>query len=140
MMKLTKKIALEVAINAIENSTLPSWSFTEGEETLSISKAETIEKLQKMIEQLDAKAAAPKKQTARQTENAACADELYRVLCGQTEGRTITELMELGAFPDGATNQRATAIMGVLVDDGRATREVIKRKAYFTAVPEKVEG
>ena len=30
MMKLTKKVALEVAINAIENSTLPNWSFTEG--------------------------------------------------------------------------------------------------------------
>ena len=43
MMKLTNKIALEIALNAIENSVLPNWSFTEGENRLEVSKAEAME-------------------------------------------------------------------------------------------------
>lgn len=136
MMKLTKKIALEAAMNAVENSTLPNWSYTAGDETLEISKTELLEKLGAMLADLEKRAAAPKKPTAKQAENAVAADELLRVMTAMGEPKTITELLELGAFPDGASNQKASAIMKLLVDDGKVERIVEKRKAYFKVVAE----
>jgi hypothetical protein len=136
MMKLTKKIALEAAMNAVENSTLPNWTFTAGDETLEISKTELLEKLRAMLTDLEKRAAAPKKPTAKQAENAFAAEELLRVLNGMDKPMTITELMEFGAFADGVSNQKASAIMKVLIDAGKVERVVDKRKAYFKVVAE----
>ena len=117
MMKFTKKVALEVAINAIENSTLPNWSFSEGEETLSISKAEAIEKLQKMIEQLDAKSNAPKKPTKVQEANEGVKDIIKAVLDGQAPMTSA---------------QKVSSLVTQMVKSGALVRTEEKRKAYFS--------
>lgn len=137
MMKLTKKIALEAAMNAVENSTLPNWSFTAGDETLEISKADLLEKLGAMLADLEKKSATAKtKPTGKQQANKFAADELLRVLNGMDRPMTISELLEFGAFADGVSNQKASAIMKLLVDDGKVERIVEKRKAYFKVVAE----
>lgn len=130
MMKFTKKVALEVAINAIENSTLPNWSFTEGEETLSISKAEAIEKLQKMIEQLDAKAAAPKKPTKVQEANEGVKDIIKAVLEGQSP-MTVSEIMTHSAELGALSNQKVASLVRQMVEAGVLVRTEEKRKAFF---------
>lgn len=133
MMKLTKKLALEVAINAIENSTLPNWSYTEGDETLTITKAEAIEKLQKMMEQLDAKASANKKPTAQQLANEAIKDKIVEILAAATdEGMSATDVMN--ALGEDIRIQRTTALLTQMVNAGQIKRDIVKRKAYFSLV------
>ena len=135
MMKLTKKIALEAAMNAVENSTLPNWSYTTGDETLEISKTDLLEKLGAMLADVEKRAATAKtKPTGKQQENRFAASELLRVMTSVDEPKTITDLLKLGAFPDGTSNQKAYAIMKLLVDDGKVERTIDKRKAYFALV------
>ena len=134
MMKLTKKVALEVAINAIENSVLPNWSFTEGEETLSISKAEAIEKLQKMIEQLDAKSNAPKKPTKAQEANEGVKGVILATLQEIGKPVTITELMASNEelSPTKISAQKVSSLVTQMVKAGTLVRTEEKRKAYFS--------
>ena len=134
MMKFTKKVALEVAINAIENSTLPNWSYTEGEETLSISKAEAIEKLQKMIEQLDAKSSAPKKPTKVQEANEGVKGVILATLQEIGKPVTITELMASNEelSPTKISAQKVSSLVTQMVKAGTLVRTEEKRKAYFS--------
>lgn len=138
MMKLTKKIALEAAINAVENSTLTNWSYIlAGDKTMEVNKTELLEKLRAMLADLEKKAATAKtKPTGKQQENRFAAEELLRILNGMDKPMTISELLEFGAFPDGTSNQKASAIMKLLVDAGKVKRIVDKRKAYFSVVVE----
>lgn len=134
MMKFTKKVALEVAINAIENSTLPTWSFTEGEETLTISKAEAIEKLQKMIEQLEAKSNAPKKPTKVQEANEGVKGVILATLQEIGKPVTITELMASNEelSPTKISAQKVSSLVTQMVKGGILIRTEEKRKAYFS--------
>ena len=114
MMKLTKKVALEVAINAIENSILPEWSYSQGEETLTVSKAEVIEKIQKMIESLDTKASAPKKPTKIQEANEGVKDIIKAVLDGQAP-MTISNIMAHSAELGALSNQKVASLVRQIV-------------------------
>lgn len=131
MMKLTKKVALEVAINAIENSVLPEWSYSQGEETLTVSKAEAIEKIQKMIESLDVKASAPKKPTKIQEANEGVKDIIKEVLDGQVP-MTISEIMARSTELSALSNQKVASLVRQLVEAGVLVRTEEKRKAYFS--------
>lgn len=130
MIKLTKKMALEVAINAIENSTLPNWSYSVGEETLTISKADAIEKIQKMIESLDNKANTPKKPTKVQQENESLKQAIAEMLEGESP-KTISEMLAMGGALEGLSNQKVASIVRSMVNDGKLVRIEEKRKAYF---------
>lgn len=134
MMKFTKKVALEVAINAIENSTLPNWSFTEGEETLSISKAEAIEKLQKMIEQLESKSNTPKKPTKVQEANEGVKGVILATLQEIGKPVTITELMASNEelSPTKISAQKVSSLVTQMVKSSALVRTEEKRKAYFS--------
>ena len=134
MMKFTKKVVLEVAINAIENSVLPNWSFTEGEETLSISKAEAIEKLQKMIEQLESKSNAPKKPTKVQEANEGVKGVILATLQEIGKPVTITELMASNEelSPTKISAQKVSSLVTQMVKAGTLVRTEEKRKAYFS--------
>ena len=91
------------------------------------------EKLGKMKEQFVKKNSAERKPTATQVENA---DFKSAILDGMVEGKayTIGELMKsIPAIAD-LTNQRVSAIVRQLKEDGLVTREEVKRKAYFTKV------
>ena len=96
------------------------------------------EKLVKMKEQFVKKNSAERKPTATQTENAGLK---VAILDAMAEGKqyTITDLMK--AVPELAdlSNQRVSAIVRQLKDEGEVVREEIKRKAYFSKVVAEVE-
>lgn len=134
MMKLTNKIALEIALNAIENSVLPNWSFTEGENRLEVSKAEAMDKLTKMMEQLDKKASAEKKPTKNQLEADALADALYDEMLAEGGKMTVSDMLAKFDCVKGMSNQKVSAIVRKLKDAGRVVKDVEGRKSLFSAV------
>ena len=88
------------------------------------------EKLEKMLEQVQKKSSADRKPTATQKENV---DFKNAILGGMVPGTkyTISDLMK--AVPEIAelSNQRVSAIVRQLKDDGLVIRTEEKRKAYF---------
>ena len=46
--------------------------------------------------------------------------------------RTVTEIMSAVPTLNGASNQKASALVRQLVEDGAVKRELVKRKAYFS--------
>ena len=110
--KMTNKVALEIAIASVDN-------------------AEAKAKLEKMLEQTLKKNSAERKLTATQTENVGLKDA---ILAFMEVGKqyTVTDIMKGCAKVDGLSNQRVSALVRQLKDDGKITREEIKRKAYFS--------
>lgn len=96
------------------------------------------EKLEKMREQFVKKNSAERKPTATQTENAGLK---VAILNAMVEGQayTITDLMKSVPELADLSNQRVSAIVRQLKDEGEVTREEIKRKAYFTKASAEVE-
>lgn len=96
------------------------------------------EKLVNIKASIDKKNSAERKPTATQTENVGLK---VAILEGMESGKayTIGDLMkEIPALAD-LTNQRVSALVRQLKDDGLVTREEIKRKAYFTKVEVETE-
>ena len=96
------------------------------------------EKLVNIKASIDKKNSAERKPTATQTENVGLKSA---ILGGMVSGKayTIGDLMkEIPALAD-LTNQRVSALVRQLKDDGLVTREEIKRKAYFTKVDVETE-
>ena len=95
--------------------------------------ADVREKLVNIKASIDKKNSAERKPTATQTENVGLKSA---ILGGMESGKayTIGDLMK--AIPELAdlTNQRVSALVRQLKDDGLVVREEIKRKAYFTKV------
>ena len=114
--KMTNAIALNIAIEVL------------GAED---KYTEVVEKLQKMLAQVEKKNSAERKPTATQKENAGLKDV---ILCSMEIGKqyTVTDLMKSVAELDGLSNQRVSALVRQLKDDGKIEREEIKRKAYFS--------
>lgn len=91
------------------------------------------EKLVNIKASIDKKNSAERKPTATQTENVGLK---VAILEGMESGKayTIGDLMkEIPALAD-LTNQRVSALVRQLKDEGLVIREEIKRKAYFTKV------
>ena len=137
MLKLTNRVALSTAIElALSAQTDFSLTVGEGEkaETLTFTRAELAEKLTAMVEQLDKKAAAPKKPTAKQLAAVGEAEEVYEALKSVGKAVTVSELME--AVPELAkfgSNQKVASLLRSMLD-GKVVRTEEKRKAYFKAV------
>ena len=95
--------------------------------------ADVREKLVNIKASIDKKNSAERKPTATQTENVGLKSA---ILEGMESGKayTISDLMK--AIPELAdlTNQRVSALVRQLKDEGSVSREEIKRKAYFTKV------
>ena len=108
MTKMTYVSALDVAINAVSDDAV-------------------VEKLTALRAQIAKKNSAERKPTKAQVANDALRGQIVDYLGGQTEGKTAGEIAD--AF--GVSNQKVTALMGKLLEDGAVVREVVKRKAYF---------
>ena len=133
MLKMTNRVALSTAIEVLSKSA-ETFTLTAGEETLTYSAAEVVAKLTTMVEQLDKKAAAPKKPTAKQVAALGEAEEVYEALKGLGKAVTVSELME--ACPELAkfgSNQKVASLLRSMLD-GKVVRTEEKRKAYFKAV------
>lgn len=108
MTKMTKKVALTVAIEAI------------GE-----SNAEAVEVLQNMIVQLEKRASAPKKPTKKQVENECVKEAIVTLLTNAEEPMSATAVGEAL----GITSQKASALLRQ-IDEVVRTEE--KGKAFFS--------
>ena len=95
--------------------------------------AEVVAKLEKIKASTDKKNSAERKPTATQTENVGFKTA---ILEGMESGKAYTIGDIIKAIPEIAelTNQRVSALVRQLKDEGLVTREEIKRKAYFTKV------
>ena len=97
------------------------------------------EKLEKMKEQFVKKNSTARKPTATQTENAGLK---VAILNAMENGKqyTITDLMKSVPELADLSNQRVSAIVRQLKDEGEVVREEIKRKAYFSkAIADEVD-
>lgn len=133
MLKMTNRVALSTAIEVLSKSA-ETFTLTAGEETLTYSTEEVVAKLTTMVEQLDKKAAAPKKPTAKQVAAIGEAEEVYEALKSVGKAVTVSELME--ACPELAkfgSNQKVASLLRSMLD-GKVVRTEEKRKAYFQAV------
>ena len=103
--------------------------------------ADVKEKLVNIKASIDKKNSAERKPTATQTENIAFKSAIVDYLGTCDKAQTISDIMKGCAEVSDLTNQRVSAIVRQLKDDGIVVREEIKRKAYFSlAETDEVEG
>lgn len=132
MMKMTNKIALEIALSAIDGMNLQEYRVAGTEDTFSAEEAKA--KLYKMLEQLDKKASAEKKPTKTQLEADALADALYDEMLADGGKLTVSEMLAKFDCVKGMSNQKVSAIVRKLKDAGRVVKDVEGRKSLFSAV------
>lgn len=96
--------------------------------------AEVKEKLENIKASIDKKNSAERKPTATQTENVGYKEAIVAYLGTCTEAQTIGDIMKNCSEVAELTNQRVSAIVRQLKEDGIVAREEIKRKAYFSLV------
>ena len=106
-------------------------------DNLSDAPDEVIQKLLKMIEQLDKKNASPKKMTAQQEKNEGLKSVIAEFLA-ENEGKGFTVSDMLKAIPEfeGDSNQHVSALMRQLVQSGTVEKYSEKRRTYFRIVAE----
>ena len=136
MMKLTNKIALEIAVNALMANVANGETeyYYNGDKENAFTAAETIDKLNKMMEQLDKKANAEKMPTKTQLEADALADALYDEMLADGGKLTVSEMLAKFDCVKGMSNQKVSAIVRKRKDAGRVVKVVEGRKSLFSAV------
>ena len=124
MTKLTKRVALSLAVSALTDSMPADAGFTVDE---------VVTKLNEMIAALDKKGTGEKPMTENQRQNVGFkADILTFLADGQR--KTATEILKgVPTFPDGMTNQRVSALLRQLYLDGKVQKETVKGKTQFWA-------
>lgn len=114
--KMTNKKALEIAIAALNADP---------------KNAEVVAKLEKMVEQLEKKSGADRKPTAKQQEN----DKLRAIIMDWMTPEkvvTVSDMMKEIPELDGMSNQKVSALVKPLFDNGKLTKEIIKGRSYFS--------
>ena len=115
MTKITNKSALMFAINAIGDT-----------------NPEVTAKLQKMVEQLDKKNAAPRKLTAQQEKNETLKAEIVEFLADNVDtGYTVSDLLKAVPSLEGDSNQHVSALLRQLVLADVVDKYSEKRRTYF---------
>ena len=113
--KMTNKTALTIALTAIGDT-----------------NPEATAKIQKMIEQLDKKNAAPRKLTAQQEKNEGLKDIIAAFLVeNEGKGYTVTDLLKTIPELDGDSNQHVSAILRQMFLANTIERYTEKRRTYF---------
>ena len=103
-------------------------------EALGESNPEATAKLNKMIEQLDKKNAAPKKMTEKQEKNETVKADILAYLTENADsGFTVSDLLKVVPALEGDSNQHASALLRALVLAGSVTKYTEKRRTYFKA-------
>ena len=128
MMKLTKKIALEVAVSALTAAECKEYRMAGTDAVFTAD--EVIEKLLGMAQSLEAKANAPKKPTKVQEANEGIKEVIKAVLDGQPP-MTVSEMMTHSAELGALSNQKVASLVRQMVEGGALVRTEEKRKAYF---------
>lgn len=118
--KMTNAQALEIALEVLK-------------ETDTEKYAEVIEKLDKMLVQVNKKSSANRKPTATQLENEGLRVKIAEYLTNTGKRLTVSEMMKEIEGLEELSNQRVTSLATSLYKEGKIDREVEKRKAYFFA-------
>lgn len=118
--KITNAMALEIAIEVMK-------------ETDAEKYTEVIEKLDKMLVQVNKKSSANRKPTATQLENEGLRVKIAEYLTNTDKRLTVSEMMKEIEGLEELSNQRVTSLATSLYKEGKIDREVEKRKAYFFA-------
>lgn len=116
--KMTNAMALEICIEVLKEDNQYN---------------EVVEKLYKMLEQVNKKSSANRKPTATQKENEELKVKILAHL-ETVEKQTVSEMMKTVPELADLTNQRVTSLVTALYKEGKVDRIVEKRKAYFTFV------
>ena len=131
MMKMTNKIALEIALTAIDGMGLNEYRFAGTENTFSAEEAKA--KLYKMIEQLDKKASAEKKPTKRQMDAEQEAQILLDELREAGKAMTVSDMIAELPSCAGKSNQKVSGLLRPMLGT-KVERTEEKRKAYFKVI------
>lgn len=118
--KMTNAQALEIALEVLK-------------ETDTEKYAEVIEKLDKMLVQVNKKSSANRKPTATQLENEGLRVKIAEYLTNTGKRLTVSEMMKEIEGLEELSNQRVTSLATSIYKEGKIDREVEKRKAYFFA-------
>ena len=116
--KMTNAMALEIALEVLK-------------ETDAEKYTEVIEKLDKMLVQVNKKSSANRKPTATQLENEGLRVKIAEYLTNTGKRLTVSEMMKEIEGLEELSNQRVTSLATSLYKEGKINREVEKRKAYF---------
>lgn len=116
--KMTNAMALEIALEVLK-------------ETDAEKYTEVIEKLDKMLVQVNKKSSANRKPTATQLENDGLRVKIAEYLTNTGKRLTVSEMMKEIEGLEELSNQRVTSLATSLYKEGKIDREVEKRKAYF---------
>lgn len=120
--KITNRTALEYAIKVINND--DSWCDV-------YNPAEIVDKLEKMIENLDKRATTPRKPTPTQVENEGFKEAITAFLYGVEAPQTIKEIVANVEGLSGLSNQRVTHLLTALRKAGAVKRTVVKKVPYY---------
>ena len=131
MMKMTNKIALEIALSAIDGMNLQEYRMAGTENTFSAEEAKA--KLYKMIEQLDKKASAEKKPTKRQMDAEQEAQILLDELREAGKAMTVSDMIAELPCCAGKSNQKVSGLLRPMLGT-KVERTEEKRKAYFKVI------
>lgn len=113
--KITNKSALQFAIKAIGDT-----------------NPEVTAKLEKMVEQLDKKNAAPRKLTAQQEKNEVLKADIVEFLADNADtGYTVSDLLKAVPSLEGDSNQHVSALLRQLVLAKTVEKYSEKRRTYF---------
>lgn len=80
------------------------------------------------------KKAENKKSKGASAENIALADTVYDVLVASGKGMTVSEVQKSNDDLAGLSTPKITALMRILMDNGRVIRTVDKKRTEFSAV------
>lgn len=116
--KMTNAMALEIALEVLKETDAEKYS-------------EVIEKLNKMLVQVNKKSSANRKPTATQLENEGLRVKIAEYLTNTGKRLTVSEMMKEIEGLEELSNQRVTSLATSLYKEGKIDREVEKRKAYF---------
>ena len=116
--KMTNAMALEIAIEVLK-------------ETDTEKYTEVVEKLDKMLVQVNKKSSANRKPTATQLENEDLKVKIKEYLKDTGKKLTVSEMMKEIEGLEELSNQRVTSLVTFLYKEGKIDRVVEKRKAYF---------
>lgn len=130
MMKMTNKIALDIAMTALMNDA--NAEFRIAGTDVTFSKQEAMDKLAKMLEQLDKKSNAEKKPTQKQMDAEQEAATLLAELRDAGKAMTVSDMIAELPSCAGKSNQKVSALIRKL--GAQVERIEEKRKAYFKAV------
>lgn len=129
--KMTQVSALEIAVEVLTN-VMNGVDVTLADTEIS----EAVVKLSGMAEKLAEKRSTPSKaDKEKSAEHKAIADEIILVLSTEetvTNGMTVSEMQKASDKLAEYSNQKISAILRKMVDNGTIVKTVDKKKSYFS--------